>query len=68
MFQVYGYSFNDGKVVKNYLDKEYAIAVFNSFITCEDAREVLMIDGLTGEVLFTREGGKFSIIDGYGVE
>ena len=68
MFQVYGYSFNGGKVVKNYLDKEYAIAVFNSFITCVDAREVLMIDGLTGEVLFAWEGGKFSIIDGYGVE
>lgn len=50
-------------VTENLINHENAIKTFNSFISCSDCAECVMINGLTGVVEFQWVKGKFIVID-----
>ena len=60
MFKIYVTTFlKVDKVVKTVIDKDLAIEYFKMLMDAEDLDELLMIDGLTGEILYdyrTRDG------------
>lgn len=49
------------------IDEEYALTMFNQLLNAVDLEEIAIIDGLTGEVLYMWENGKFTILKGYEV-
>ena len=49
------------------IEEAYALQMFNHLLNAVDLAEIMIIDGLTGEVLFDWANGKFVIIKGYEV-
>lgn len=41
------------------IDEEYATTIFNLLIQAADVKEVVVINGLTGEVIIQWENGRF---------
>lgn len=52
------------KIEKFYLDREYAYIVFLQAIKAEDAYDVVLIDGFTGEILYQWRKGEFEVFGG----
>jgi hypothetical protein len=57
----------DGKILRTekYLDGGFAHQIFLWFTEATDADEVVMIDGLTGEVLNLWRNNRFEVFCGY---
>jgi len=69
MFQISVKTYEGKEVIKRVIDKELAIFYFKAFTAAEDAKEVIMIDGLTGEVLYLYTIGEgWSVFNGIGLE
>lgn len=49
---------------ESFLSRSYAIDNFLRLITACDVREVVMVNGLTGEVVYQWINGKWEVFDG----
>lgn len=63
MFTLYVHACGGAKKTYSVIDKEYAIFMFKQFMHALDLDRVDMIDGLTGEVLYSYSGEGWSIFD-----
>lgn len=45
----------------NIIDREYAMSYFNSFLKAIDLAEIVMTDGLTGELILEYSHGEISV-------
>lgn len=64
MYTISVKTFSGKEVEKSVIEKDYAIFIFKAFMKAMDAEEVIMIDGLTGEVLYLYTNGKWEIFNG----
>ena len=63
MFTLYVHTCGGAKKTYSVIDKEYAIFMFKQFMHALDLDRVDMIDGLTGEVLYSYSGEGWSVFD-----
>lgn len=66
MFGIIAYDYEDKKVEKSTMDGSYAMFMFRQFTKCEDAKQVIIIDGLTGEVILDWRKGEIVYVKGVG--
>lgn len=52
MFGVYAYTNEGEKKEYSVINKDYAIMIFKMFMSALDLKEVIMVDGMTGEILY----------------
>lgn len=64
MYTISVKTFSGKEVEKSVIEKDYAIFIFKAFMSAMDAEEVVMIDRLTGEVLYLYTNGKWEIFNG----
>lgn len=55
MINIYANSFVGKKYFKSYLDDNFALKIALSMFDCEDCKTVDVVDGFTGEVIYTFE-------------
>ena len=58
MYLVTVHTFSEEEVSITFIDYEYAVLVFESCLNAIDARDVVMIDNITGEVLWQWQDGE----------
>lgn len=46
------------------MDEEYGRWIFKQFTTCLDLRDVIMVNGLTGQVLWEFINGQYTVANG----
>lgn len=65
MYEVIAYNgLNEVKFDEYYLDREYALAMFNTAIKCVDCHRAIFMSATTGELFAewtSRNGGKLEI-------
>lgn len=52
MFGIYAYTNEGEKKEFSVINRDYAINLFKMFISAFNLKEVIMVDGLTGEILY----------------
>jgi hypothetical protein len=63
MFTLDVYTHDGKKKTYSVIDKDYAIFMFKSFMKALDLNNLDMIDGLTGEVLYSYSYKGWSVFD-----
>lgn len=69
MFTIYVYTYCGDKIEKSIVDEDLAINFFKAFSACEDVKQVTMINGLTGEILYAYDTKKgWDVFNGQTIE
>ena len=64
MFEIHVYTHFKIKSEYYVIDKDYMWLLFKQFTKCLDAHEVVVIDGLTGQVLWQWVNGEYVVANG----
>ena len=64
MFEIHVSTHFEAKSEYCVIDRDYMWLLFKQFTKCLDAHEVVVIDGLTGEVLWQWVDGDYTVTNG----